>query len=82
MSARFGGIANGPVLAGVPLGLAWAAPAMRMEGRAPWRAGLGWLQLFVSPRDGTRLGRPDRAGRPVRYRGRTWVTELDDRGQR
>jgi hypothetical protein len=80
--ARFGGVANGLVLAGVPLVFAWAARAVRMEGRAPWRAGLGWLQLLVSPRGGVRLGRPDRAARPVRYRGRTWFAELDDGGRR
>ena len=79
--ARFGGLVDGLVLAAVPLVLAWAARAVRMEGRAPWRAGLGWLQLLASPREGFRLGRRDRAMRPVRYRGRTWVAELD-RGQR
>lgn len=76
--AHFGGLANGLVLAGVPLALAWAARALRMEGRAPWRAGLGWLQLLASPPEGVRLGRRDRARRPVRYRGCVWIAELDE----
>jgi len=79
--ARFGGLVDGLVLAAVPLGLAWAARAVRMEGRAPWRAGLGWLQLLASPRDGLRLGRRDRVARPVRYRGRTWFAELERSGR-
>lgn len=76
--ARLGGVGNGFLLLAVPLGLAWAARAVRMEGRAPWRAGLGWLQLLASPRDGVRHGRPDRVRRPRRYRGRTWVGEIAD----
>jgi hypothetical protein len=79
--ARFGGVANGLLLVGVPLVLALAVRAVRMEGRAPWRAGLGWLQLLAAPREGFCLGRRDRAMRPVRYRGRTWVAELE-RGER
>ena len=75
--ARFGGIANGLVLVGVPLVLAFSARAARMEGRAPWRAGLGWLQLLAAPRGGSCLGRRDRAMRPVTYRGRAWVADID-----
>lgn len=78
--ARFGGVVNGLVLAAVPLVLVRAVRAVRMEGRAPWRAGLGFLQLLAAPREGTRLGRRDRAMRPVRYRGRTWIAE-HERGQ-
>lgn len=76
--AHFGGPVNGIVLVGVPVGLAWAARAVRMEGRAPWRAGLGWLQLLAAPREGVSLGRRDRPMRPLRYRGRVWTAGLDD----
>lgn len=77
--AHLGSVANGLVLLGVPLGLAWAARAVRMEGRAPWRTALGWLQLLASSRDGVCLGRRDSpARRPVACRGRTWIAEIDD----
>lgn len=75
--ARFGGIVNGFLLVGLPLGLAWAVRAVRVEGRAPWRAGLGWLYLLAAPKQGTSLGRRDRPMRPQRYRGRVWIAELD-----
>jgi hypothetical protein len=78
--ARFGGVANGLLLVGVPLVLAWSVRAVRMEGRAPWRAGLGWLHLLAAPSEGSCLGRRDRPLRPVRYRGRCWFADLD-RGQ-
>src|SRR5918997_4644383 len=48
--AHFGGAVNGLVLLAVPLALAFAARALRVEGRAPWRAGLGWLTLAAAPR--------------------------------
>lgn len=76
--AHLGTMANGFVLVAVPLGLAWAARAVRMEGRAPWRAGLGWLQLLAAPRDGVCLGRPDRQMHPTAYRGRAWISEAED----
>jgi hypothetical protein len=72
---------NGLVMIGLPLALAWAARAVRMEGRAPWRAGLGWMQLWSTPRTGLLLGRRVQPAREVRYRGQSWVAELD-RGQR
>lgn len=74
--AHFGAV-NGFVLVGVPAGLAWAARAVRMEGRAPWRAGLGWLQLLAAPREGVCLGRRDRPMRPTRCRGLVWIAEPD-----
>lgn len=77
--AHFGAVANGLVLVGVPVALAWAARAVRMEGRAPWRAGLGWLHLLAKPREGVCLGRPDRARRPASYRGCVWMVE-EERG--
>lgn len=73
--AHAGEVLNGIILLGVPIGLAWAVRAVRMEGRAPWRAGLGWLSLLAAPRCGVRHGRADRQGRrPARCRTRTWVT--------
>lgn len=68
---------NSMVLFGVPLGLAFAARALRVEGRAPWRAGLGWLVLMTAPPRGTRLGRIERPERTTRcYRPATWIAEL------
>lgn len=77
--AHFGSVLNSLMLFGVPLGLAFAARAIRIEGRAPWRAGLGWLILTFSSRRGTRLGSaPPPDPRPARgYRPRTWIAELD-----
>lgn len=74
---QMGGLFNSIVLLGVPLALAFAARALRIEGRAPWRAGLGWLVLLLRPRSGVRLGRPVRTRRlPSRYRQGTWLSEL------
>lgn len=75
--AHFGPVVNGLVFLAVPVGLAWAARAVRMEGRAPWRAGLGWLQLLAAPAEGIRLGRRDHPMRPVHYRGKTWIGEVE-----
>src|SRR6266508_574922 len=50
--AHFGGAINGLLMIAVPLGLAFAARALRVEGRAPWRAGLGWFMLVATPRRG------------------------------
>jgi hypothetical protein len=77
--AHLGSGINGLVLLGVPLGAAWSAKAVRMEGRAPWRAGLGWLQLWSRPRCGVRFGHRDAPRRPVSYRGRVWVAEIERR---
>lgn len=80
---RMGGLINSMVLIGVPLGLAFAARALRIEGRAPWRAGLGWLTLLFRNRRGTRLGRtvrPDRG--PSQYRKGIWLAELPLDGPR
>jgi hypothetical protein len=47
----------GPALA------AWAARRVKVEGRSPIRAALGWLGLVCAPRDGAVDGRPARAPR-------------------
>lgn len=76
---HLGGALNSLVILGVPLGLAFAARALRIEGRAPWRAGLGWLVLVTAPRWGSRLGslaKPEHTART--YRPGTWLAELDD----
>jgi hypothetical protein len=74
--AHFGGAINGLLMISVPLGLAFAARALRVEGRAPWRAGLGWFMLVAAPKRGKRLGKPERAYYlPRRYR-RTWISEV------
>jgi hypothetical protein len=74
--AHFGGAVNGLLMISVPLGLAFAARALRVEGRAPWRAGMGWFMLVASPRRGKRLGKPERNYYlPRRYR-RTWISEV------
>jgi hypothetical protein len=75
--AHFGGAINGFLMVSIPLGLAFAARALRVEGRAPWRAGLGWLMLVVAPRRGTRLGKPERTSQIVRQYRRAWVAEVD-----
>jgi hypothetical protein len=80
--AHFGGAINGFLIVALPLGLAYAARALRVEGRAPWRAGLGWLMLVVAPRRGTRLGKPERSTQLVRQYRRTWVAEVDYRSPR
>lgn len=76
--AHLGSVLNSLILFGVPLGLAFAVRAIRIEGRAPWRAGLGWMTLLFTSNRGSRLGRtapPD--PRPARsYRPRTWIAEL------
>jgi hypothetical protein len=78
--AHFGGAVNGFLMVAIPLGLAFAARALRVEGRAPWRAGLGWLMLFVAPRRGLRLGKPERTNRVIReYRPKVWVAEVEYR---
>lgn len=74
--AHFGGAVNGLLLIAVPLGLAFAARALRVEGRAPWRAALGWFTLAVAPRPGKRLGKVDKQQhRPRRYRS-VWIADV------
>jgi hypothetical protein len=74
--AHFGGAVNGLLMIAVPLGLAFAARALRVEGRAPWRAALGWVSLMVTPRPGKRLGKVERQReRPRRYRS-VWIADI------
>lgn len=77
--AVFGGVINSVVMLGIPLGLAFAARALRVEGRAPWRAGLGWFMLAVAPRRGVRLGKPEKVSRVERTYRRAWVSEINYR---
>jgi hypothetical protein len=74
--AHFGGAVNGLLMIAVPLGLAFAARALRVEGRAPWRAGLGWFMLVAAPRRGRRLGKPERTQHLARRYRRTWIAEV------
>jgi hypothetical protein len=75
--AHFGGVVNGLTIVALPLGLAYAARALRVEGRAPWRAALGWLTLAFTPRHGRRLGRAERGQRWARRYRRVWIAEID-----
>lgn len=78
--AHFGTAVNSLIMLGIPLGLAFAARALRVEGRAPWRAGIGWLMLVAAPRRGLRLGKPERVSRLTRsYRPKVWIAEVDYR---
>jgi hypothetical protein len=74
--AHFGGALNGLLMISVPLGLAFAARALRVEGRAPWRAGLGWFMLVAAPRGGRRLGKPERTWHLARRYKPTWIAEV------
>lgn len=74
--AHFGGAVNGLLMIAVPLGLAFAARALRVEGRAPWRAGLGWFMLVAAPRRGRRLGKPERTHHLARRYQKTWIAEV------
>lgn len=75
---HLGSVGNASVMIGLPLGLAWGVRAARMEGRAPWRAALGWAVLLTAPRSGVRLGRVVKPGRPARCRARSWLAELEE----
>ena len=76
--AHFGGAMNGLVMIAVPLGLAFAARALRVEGRAPWRAALGWFALVSAPRQGKRLGKVERSRSFSRsYTQRVWIAEVN-----
>lgn len=66
--AHLSPVANALVLAGVPVGLAVAARAVRVEGRAPWRFALGWLTGWLARQ------RPARRCQVVRMRSRVAVT--------
>jgi len=74
--AHLGGAVNGLLMISVPLGLAFAARALRVEGRAPWRAGLGWFMLAAAPRRGRRLGKPERTVHLSRRYQRSWIAEV------
>jgi hypothetical protein len=75
--AHFGGPINGLIMLALPLGLAYAARALRVEGRAPWRAALGWLTLALTPRRGRRLGRAERGQRWARRYRSVWIASID-----
>ena len=50
-----------------PTGAAWAARRVKIEGRSPVRAALGWVMLMSAPHSGTVGGRPasePKAARP------------------
>lgn len=55
--AHLGGFLNAVVMVGVPLGAAFAARALKVEGRSPLRAAVGVLSLALSPATGRRGGR-------------------------
>lgn len=76
--AHFGGVVNGLVMIATPLGLAFAARALRVEGRAPWRSALGWFALVSAPKGGKRLGKVERTRSfSRRYTQRVWISEVD-----
>ncbi|HMG41392.1 MAG TPA: hypothetical protein VK611_08680 [Acidimicrobiales bacterium] len=81
--AHFGSVINGLAMITIPLGLAFAARALRVEGRAPWRYALGWFNMVAAPKGGKRLGKADRTWTmPRHYTQRTWVAELTTPGER
>jgi hypothetical protein len=58
----------------VPSLAAWAARRVKVEGRSPGRAALGWLSLMCATHDGTVGGRPAREPGAVSFgAGRTWL---------
>jgi hypothetical protein len=58
----------------VPSLAAWAARRVKVEGRSPGRAALGWLSLMCAPHDGTVGGHPAREPGAVSFgAGRTWL---------
>ncbi|HET7486501.1 MAG TPA: TcpE family conjugal transfer membrane protein [Acidimicrobiales bacterium] len=61
------------VMAGGPLGLAWAVRHLRIEGRSPMRMANGALSYLARPRRGTLRGRPYRPPGPSRQRARFFV---------
>jgi hypothetical protein len=65
---------------GIPGELTWAARRVRVEGRSPARAALGWVQFWSTPPQGTAGGRPVRERRPVNLRGvRVYVARGGER---
>jgi len=61
------------VMAGGPLGLAWAVRHLRVEGRSPMRMATGAVSYLARPRRGTLRGRPYRPPAPRRARPRLFV---------
>jgi len=58
----------------VPVGAAWAARRVKIEGRSPARAAAGWLSLVCAPSSGTVAGRPARAPRATNLAvATTWL---------
>src|SRR5262245_13684906 len=58
----------------LPTAAAWAARRVKIEGRSPARALLGWLSLMCSPADGTVAGQPARTPRAAKLAGAaTWL---------
>ena len=54
----------GSILAvGAPVVLAWLARRVKIEGRSPLRAALGWVQLWTTPHAGHIAGRPAKPAR-------------------
>jgi hypothetical protein len=58
------------VQGGLPISLMWATRQLRIEGRPPLRALLGFASYLFSPRGGTLRGRPYREPRPLVLRPR------------
>ena len=70
--AHLSGPVNLVVHACLPLCVMWMARHLRVEGRTPLRAAIGWLTYAFSPRAGLWHGRPHRH-RTARARGRVFV---------
>jgi len=58
----------------VPTGAAWAARRVKIEGRSPGRAALGWVMLMCAPQSGSVGGRPASEPKAADLGvGATWV---------
>jgi len=58
-----------------PVTVAWMARRVKIEGRSPARAALGWVTLLSAPRDGSVDGRPAREPRATDRGGaRTFIS--------
>jgi hypothetical protein len=58
----------------VPTAAAWAARRVKIEGRSPGRAALGWLMLVCAPQAGSCGGQPAREPGAVRLASAaTWL---------
>jgi hypothetical protein len=64
---------------GLPVLVAWFARRVRIEGRSPLRAALGWIQLWSAPAAGVIGGRPARPGRPSDLSQHRIIVAGDDR---